>query len=168
MYLQGSFAVGDADEHSDVDFIVVTEAEVTDSQLTALQDMHERIYAIDIPWAQHLEGSYFPRERLRHVDRSRSPLLYLDNGASELIRDSHLQHSCRAVVATRTWRRTRRAESEGARRTCICGGSEARALRTMQELADWAPEPTKAGPMSRWKQPYLVLSSCRDAAHLGN
>jgi len=30
VYLQGSFAVGDADQHSDVDFIVVTEDEVTD------------------------------------------------------------------------------------------------------------------------------------------
>jgi predicted nucleotidyltransferase len=31
-YLQGSFAVGDADAHSDVDFVVVTEDEVTPEQ----------------------------------------------------------------------------------------------------------------------------------------
>src|SRR5687768_14968259 len=32
-YLQGSFAVGDADEHSDVDFIVATQGQITDTQL---------------------------------------------------------------------------------------------------------------------------------------
>src|SRR5215467_9259215 len=32
-YLQGSFAVGDADLHSDVDFVIVTHTEVTDDQL---------------------------------------------------------------------------------------------------------------------------------------
>src|SRR5688572_5325159 len=88
-YLQGSFAVGDADEHSDVDFIVATHDEVTDAQLQGLQAMHEQLHALDVPWAQHLEGSYVPTTRLRRVDPSRSPYLYLDNGAKELIRDNH-------------------------------------------------------------------------------
>ena len=38
-YLQGSFAVGDADEHSDVDFIVVTHEEVGDDEVAELQAM---------------------------------------------------------------------------------------------------------------------------------
>lgn len=64
-YLQGSFAVGDFDEHSDVDFVVVVEYNLLPDQLAALQVMHDRIYALDSQWAQHLEGSYFPREILR-------------------------------------------------------------------------------------------------------
>src|SRR2546423_1205018 len=88
-YLQGSFAVGDADVHSDVDFLVVTHDEIGDAELAALQAMHERIYALDVPWAQHLEGSYVPRRPLRRVDPARAPYLYLDNGATELIRDNH-------------------------------------------------------------------------------
>src|SRR3972149_8399146 len=86
-YLQGSFAVGDADVHSDVDFVIVTEDEVGKAQLAALQAMHERIHALDVPWAQHLEGSYIPKSSLRRPDSSRPPYLYLDNGSSELIRD---------------------------------------------------------------------------------
>ena len=35
------------------------------------------------------------------------------------------------------------------------------ALSGIAEYVAWAPEPTKAGPMSRWKQPYLVLTFCR-------
>ncbi len=88
-YLQGSFAVGDADEHSDVDFLIVTHDEVTDQQLAGLQAMHGRLYALDVAWAQHLEGSYVPKDRLRHVDPARAPFWYLDNGATELIWDNH-------------------------------------------------------------------------------
>ena len=88
-YLQGSFAVGDADEHSDVDFIIVTHDEVDAETASALQAMHQRIHALETTWAQHLEGSYVPKERLRAVDPSRAPWLYLDNGATEFQWDSH-------------------------------------------------------------------------------
>jgi len=57
IYLQGSFAVGDFDAHSDVDYIIVIERELTDEQVTALQGRHARIYDLDCAWAQHLEGS---------------------------------------------------------------------------------------------------------------
>jgi Domain of unknown function (DUF4111) len=88
-YLQGSFAVGDADEHSDVDFIVATKDDVTPEQQAQLQALHERLYALPTPWAQHLEGSYVPRPILRRPDPSRRPLLYLDNGATEFALDNH-------------------------------------------------------------------------------
>jgi aminoglycoside adenylyltransferase-like protein len=88
-YLQGSFAVGDADAHSDVDFIAVTEDEVTPDQQAALQALHQTLYALPTPWAQHLEGSYVPRNVLRRPDPDRRPLLYLDNGATEFAFDNH-------------------------------------------------------------------------------
>lgn len=88
-YLQGSFAVGDADAHSDVDFLVVTQEEVTPEQRGDLQALHKRLYALPTPWAQHLEGSYVPRAILRRPDPTRRPLLYLDNGATEFDFDNH-------------------------------------------------------------------------------
>ena len=88
-YLQGSFAVGDFDEHSDVDFIVVVKEEFSDEQVDALQAMHERIYGLASPWAQHLEGSYFPKEVLRDFSRCGEELWYLDHGARALIRSDH-------------------------------------------------------------------------------
>jgi hypothetical protein len=88
-YLQGSFAVGDADEHSDVDFIVVTNDEVTQEQRAELQLLHQRLYEQPTPWAQHLEGSYVPRRTLQRLDPERRPLLYLDNGATEFTLDNH-------------------------------------------------------------------------------
>jgi hypothetical protein len=88
-YLQGSFAVGDADEHSDVDFLIVTHAEVSDDQVAALRPMHARFPTLDITWAQHLEGSYFPKDLLRRLDPSRQPCLYVDNGSPDLERSNH-------------------------------------------------------------------------------
>jgi len=88
-YLQGSFAVGDFDEHSDVDFIVVVENELSEAQVAALQDMHPRVYALPSPWAQHLEGSYFPRDVLRDCSRVGEPLWYLDHGSTVLERSDH-------------------------------------------------------------------------------
>lgn len=160
-YLQGSFAVGDADEHSDVDFIVATHDELADVEVDALQAMHKRLYALESAWAQHLEGSYLPKNELRHVDESRSAYWYLDNGASELVRDSH----CNTAVVRWTLRE----------HGVVLAGPDPKSLvepvspeqlrkevkRDLPGWAEWAPEPTKAGGMSRWKQPYLVVNSCR-------
>jgi predicted nucleotidyltransferase len=88
-YLQGSFAVGNFDLHSDVDFIIVVAEELTSSQVHSLQAVHERIYGLDIPWAQHLEGSYFPKEILRDHTRQGGLLWYLDHGSRSLIQSAH-------------------------------------------------------------------------------
>jgi len=88
-YLQGSFAVGDFDRHSDVDFIVVIYEELSDNQVKSLQVMHERIYCLDTRWAQHLECSYFPKKVLRHHSEPGKKLWYLDNGARSLIKSDH-------------------------------------------------------------------------------
>src|SRR5258708_23491631 len=88
-YLQGSFAVGDWDAHSDVDWLIAIRNDVPDADLPASQAMHARIYYLDSGWAKHLEGSYFPKEILRRGDPTRAPLLFLDNTFKELIRSDH-------------------------------------------------------------------------------
>jgi predicted nucleotidyltransferase len=88
-YLQGSFAVGDWDQDSDIDFLVAIDHEIPETDLQALQTMHARIYNLEIGWAKYLEGSYFPRELLKRADPSRAPLLYLDNSHDQLIRSDH-------------------------------------------------------------------------------
>jgi predicted nucleotidyltransferase len=88
-YLQGSFALGDWDFFSDVDFITAIEHEVSPAELEALQVMHARIYKLESHWAMHLEGSYIPREILRRADPARTPLQYLDNTFSRLVPSDH-------------------------------------------------------------------------------
>jgi len=93
-YLQGSFAVGDFDSHNDCDFVVVTERELSEDEVQSLQEAHPRIYDLDNPWAKHLEGSYFPKETLKHYAHSGGPLWYLDHGSRSLIRHNH----CNTVI----------------------------------------------------------------------
>ena len=163
-YLQGSFALGDADEESDVDFLIVTHEEVTKAQADALRAMHRRIYALETPWAQHLEGSYPPAEQLRCVDPSRSPWLYLDHGATELVRDNH----CNTAVVRWTLRE-HGVVLEGPDPKSLVEPVSASELRddvrtALHEEAEWAREPhPRFGPgaMSKRQQTYLVLSGCR-------
>lgn len=88
-YLQGSFACGDADEHSDVDFLVVIGQPLSEIERKALQTLHEQIYDLPSPWAKHLEGSYFPAYLLRREDPARSKLWYLDNTSRVLEQSDH-------------------------------------------------------------------------------
>jgi hypothetical protein len=99
-YLQGSFAVGGFDRHSDCDFIIVVKGRLTAWQVDALQSMHARLYRLESYWAQHLEGSYYPQEVLKDYTRRGTPLWYLDNGASQLVQDVH----CNTIVVRQTLR----------------------------------------------------------------
>ena len=87
--LQGSFAVGDADEHSDVDWTMVVKEALTPAQVAALQALHARIYDLPSAWAQHLEGSYFPAAVLQQNHDLSQPLWYLDNGSRQLVQSTH-------------------------------------------------------------------------------
>src|SRR2546430_10525075 len=90
-YLQGSFALGDFDLDSDVDFIMVTEKELSEEEVYGLQGVHERIYGLDIPWAQHLEGSYFPREVLRYSAHSGGEPRDFRHGGRSPLQTDHRQ-----------------------------------------------------------------------------
>lgn len=92
-YLQGSFAVGDFDVDSDVDFVIVTEDDLGSGEAAALTAMHEEVYRLPSTWAQHLEGSYFPREVLRANREPREELWYLDHGSQVLVRSTHCNTS---------------------------------------------------------------------------
>jgi len=88
-YLQGSFAIGGFHTYSDVDFLIVLEGDVADEQLPLLQALHEDVYALASPWAQHLEGSYVPKQALQRFPPPQRFFWYLDNGAKHLIRSDH-------------------------------------------------------------------------------
>ena len=97
VYMQGSIAVGDFDKHSDADFVVVTQDELTDEQVPALQEMHARIFDCGKEWAKHLEGSYFPKAVLKDPSRAGEKLWYLDNGHRQMERSDH----CNTLVVRR-------------------------------------------------------------------
>jgi len=81
MYCYGSLSLGDfAPGSSDIDFLVVTEHELPESMLHALEAMHARIATNGLKWAKKLEGSYIPRVALRRYDptNNRHPTIGAD------------------------------------------------------------------------------------------
>lgn len=159
-YLQGSFAVGDADVHSDVDYLVVIKTNLTPAEVTALNAMHGRIYRLDTHWAQHLEGSYFPADLLKQPDPARTPIYYLDNGATELTLSDH--DNDRVV---RWVTREHGIPLTGPPPETLIDPIPPDDLRreVRQTKHDWGQEilSGKYKITSRWAQPYIVLSYCR-------
>lgn len=79
-YLQGSFAVGDADIHSDCDFLIPVHGPITAEQEAALRAMHDEIPTRGGHWTHHLEGSYPNKDELRTLDSLGKEWLYIDHG----------------------------------------------------------------------------------------
>lgn len=81
MYLDGSLAIGGFEpDKSDLDFVVVTSADVSADTFAALKTMHDRIASRASKWARELEGSYISQHALRH-DRRPAAHPYIDRGS---------------------------------------------------------------------------------------
>jgi hypothetical protein len=155
-YLVGSFALGGADEFSDVDFVVVTERVPGAGTVERLQALHALIHAYG-SWAEHLEGSYIPKASLRWPEPGeRYP--YLDNGASRLVWEDHGN-----TAAERWTLREHGLTLAGPDATTLLGPVPAEALRDearrrVRDYVAWAHDDET---MRRWKQSYVVVTLCR-------
>jgi Nucleotidyltransferase domain. len=81
MYLDGSLAIGGFDpDKSDIDFVVVTDAEVSLDTFGVLKAMHQHIAAGASKWGRELEGSYISKRALCY-DRKPAAHPYIDRGS---------------------------------------------------------------------------------------
>jgi predicted nucleotidyltransferase len=159
-YLQGSFALGDFDVHSDVDFIVVIKEELSFQQVENLQRMHGQVYNLESRWAQHLEGSYFPMHILRQHTTLDDELWYLDNGARSLIKSRH----CNTALVRWVIRENGVILEGPPPRSLIDPISVETLRRGIREvITGWGQEilmkPEKYN--NRFYQTFIVLSYCR-------
>lgn len=89
-YVVGSLATGDFDLDSDVDFLIITENELTESEVRLLQTMHAQIHGLGCYPAEHLEGSYISQNFLNRSDVvGEQHVWYVDNGSTSLARSAH-------------------------------------------------------------------------------
>lgn len=67
--LHGSLAAGGFDPtRSDVDFLIVTDDEMTDLQYSSMAQMHQHISKSGLPWSTNIEGSYITKRALYRFD----------------------------------------------------------------------------------------------------
>ena len=90
IYLVGSIASGDFDLDSDVDFLVVTNIELTEANMKALQEIQIRIHDMDCYPAKHLEGSYISISDLNNWSIvGEKKIYYFDNGSTAYEQSTH-------------------------------------------------------------------------------
>jgi predicted nucleotidyltransferase len=86
MYLEGSLTSDDFDQDSDIDFIVVTDDDISENFFSELQAMHERIAKIDSWCAIQLEGSYISQYAVRRHDSEHALHPNIERGNGERLK----------------------------------------------------------------------------------
>lgn len=158
-YLQGSFALGAGDVHSDCDFlVVVTESPAADRE-AGLRALHADLPHRDGSWTRHLEGSYAVAGDLRTTAGLGRPWLYVDHGSDRMEWSEHCNQPW-----TRWVLRERGITLQGPCPVELLDPMPAHVLRehaqaTLASLADdvlgWC------SPTVAWCQRYLVVQACR-------
>lgn len=162
MYLTGSLAIGDFDNESDVDFVIMLHHKASDEQVLALQEMHIRLHHTEIKWATCLEGYYIVQAELNHYDPANAWHLYLDNGSKDLevVTDNHKDWVFERFVLQKYG-----ITLDGPQPESLFEPIPVEVLQKniLVELRRWAQEildnPTSLN--NRWFQSFAVLSFCR-------
>ncbi len=162
MYLDGSLTSGDFDADSDIDFVVVTQEPVSDDTFLALQAMHDRLAAVDSPWAVQLEGSYLSRHAIRRSDPADNLYPNLERGRGERLK--WVAHD-EAWDIHRWVLRERGITVRGPRARTLIDPVPAEKLRQAMRpmLFDWGEkllnQPERINSLGY--QTYIVLTICR-------
>ena len=81
LYCYGSLASGNFNpQTSDIDFVVVTDAYLSDELIHALEALHVRLWNSGLKWAAKLEGAYVPLPTLRRHDPAAAPCPTINEG----------------------------------------------------------------------------------------
>jgi Domain of unknown function (DUF4111) len=88
-YVQGSFALGAGDRHSDCDFIIATTVPPSGPAEAALRRLHSRVFSRTGRWTKQLDGSYADIASLRTGDGVGTKWLYCGRGSSRLVWENH-------------------------------------------------------------------------------
>jgi hypothetical protein len=86
MYLDGSLTGDDFDDDSDIDFVVVTDEDISGDLFVALRAMHESLAKIDSPFAIQLEGSYISKQGIRRYDPEHALHPNIERGHGEKLK----------------------------------------------------------------------------------
>jgi Domain of unknown function (DUF4111) len=159
-YVQGSFALGSGDRHSDCDWLVATRGSLTGPQLAQLRALHDEIPTRDGPWCRDLEGSYAPIDELQSVEHLGRKWLFNDHGHRTLVWDDHCNRAY-----TRWILREHGITLSGPAPRSFMPVVPAAALRQeaaaalptlLDDLAGWIDIDAVA-----WGQRYAVVTACR-------
>lgn len=158
-YVEGSFALGAGDEHSDVDFFVVLRGTLNAVQEERLRALHRELPTRTEHWARHVEGSYALLADLLDTSGTARPWLFIDHGHREMTWDTHGNDMVHRWVLHEHGLRI-----AGPPAADVVAPVSAEQLRTearrdmltlRADILDWCTLDVA------WCQRYLVLTNCR-------
>ena len=159
LYLGGSLAIGDFNpDRSDIDFIAVTAGELPPETITALEEMHTRLWATGGKWAKRLDGSYVPQQVLRCWTPEHAPCPFVEEDSFQVTDQGS------AVIQRHIIRQYGVIVAGPSPRTLI-DPVDADDLRTaIRDMLErwWRPQlddPTWVHQSK--KQPFAILTMCR-------
>lgn len=158
-YLQVSFALGDADMHSDCDFLMPVRGPLSTEQEHNLRCLHDEIPTKDGHWAKHLEGSYPHADDLRNLTGLGRLWLYVDHGWREMQWSTH----CNTEVVRWTLREYGVTLAGPDPRTLVDAiGPEVLRTAMRRDAARFLPDLyTWTNFDVAWSQRYAVTTLCR-------
>jgi len=160
VYLYGSLALGDFDPaSSDIDFVVVTDDELSAESVSALEALHSRIAMNHPRWATELEGSYVPKADMGRYDPARAYHLHVYQGHVGME-----QHGVHWVIERHLLREHGVVLSGPGTRSLIepISPDDLRRATTALMGEWWAPKVDEPGrPYVTKYQRYVVLTMCR-------
>lgn len=162
MYLDGSLTSNDFDDASDIDFVVVTDQDISGDSFFALQAMHDRLALIDSPLAIQLEGSYISRLAVRRFNPEHALHPNLERGEGERLKMAF--HGEEWAVHRYVLRERGIIISGPPLQTLIDPVTPEELRRAMVHLLDgWLPVSLEKPELitHRGYQCYIVLSICR-------
>ncbi len=163
LYLDGSLALGDFDQDSDIDFVAVLDNEIAadSAQFATLQTLHDTLAQLDTPWAVQLEGSYLSARALRKHDPALVLHPNLERGAGECLKIA--AHDAAWDVHRWVLRERGIVLAGPPTRALIEPVSPEKLRNAMRAGRDWLRQLlTKPGQIaSRGYQSYIVLTVCR-------
>ena len=96
--------------------------------------------------------------RLRRVDPARAPFPFLDNGKDKLVWDNHCNTAVVRWILREHGIRLAGPEIANLVEPVSLADLRREGVAAMRDYATWARTLTA---MSRWQQPYLILTGCR-------
>ena len=159
LYIGGSLAIGDfSPERSDIDFVSVTDSDLSSDTFRALERMHDGFWHSSNRWVKRLDGSCVPQQMIKEWSSEKSVCPFVEG------KDFYATNQGSAVIQRHIIREHGVVVAGPDPKTLIDSVDEDQLRKVQGEILQKWWEPVLEDPdwlTQTQKQPFAVLTMCR-------